>query len=306
MKKRWFAWFLAAVMLCALLPASALASVACTFEFTTETLADGLVGAPYNDKIEWKSEHYDGSGSCDVVFMLDENSDPLPDGLTLNEDGTISGTPTTAGEYKILVNAMPKVENEHSGFLGAEHEYTIKINNTASVVIPFTKVVQQGGNTAPGAATFQFELYDFGFSGDFQYEVTGNTVATNGAGTYCGRIVINVPENELGNLSEGFMVREVNDGRANWTYAPETWYVRVYSGQEEEINVWISKAPGENESFDAMTFTNVYTYNEYYQPTPTPEPDLPQTGDSGSFAFMAALALFAAAACTVRLCTKKH
>ena len=74
----------------------------------------------------------------------------------------------------------------------------------------------------------------------------------------------------------------------------------------QEINVRISKAPGENESFDAMTFTNVYTYNEYYQPTPTPEPDLPQTGDSGSFAFMAALALFAAAACTVRLCTKKH
>ena len=106
MKKRWFAWFLAAVMLCALLPASALASVACTFEFTTETLADGLVGAPYNDKIEWKSEHYDGSGSCDVVLMLDENSDPLPDGLTLNEDGTISGTPTTAGTFTFVVEAV--------------------------------------------------------------------------------------------------------------------------------------------------------------------------------------------------------
>ena len=305
MKKRWFAWFLAAVMLCALLPASALASVACTFEFTTETLADGLVGAPYNDKIEWKSEHYDGSGSCDVVLMLDENT-PLPDGLSLSEDGTISGVPAKAGEFTFVVNACLKDGTEDPTFNGAEKEYTITVYDVVSVVIPFEKIVREGGNTAPGAATFQFELYDFGFSGDFQYEVTGNTVATNGAGTYCGRIVINVPENELGNLNEGFMVREVNDGRANWTYAPETWYVRVYRGQEEEINVWISKAPGENESFDAMTFTNVYTYNEYYEPTPTPEPDLPQTGDSGSFAFMAALALFAAAACTVRLCTKKH
>ena len=251
MKKRWFAWFLAAVMLCALLPASALASVACTFEFTTETLADGLVGAPYNDKIEWKSEHYDGSGSCDVVLMLDENT-PLPDGLSLSEDGTISGVPAKAGEFTFVVNACLKDGTEDPTFNGAEKEYTITVYDVVSVVIPFEKIVREGGNTAPGAATFRFELYDF----------KGSNVSV-----YRGQ------EEEI---------------------------------QEEEINVWISKAPGENESFDAMTFTNVYTYNEYYQPTPTPEPDLPQTGDSGSFAFMAALALFAAAACTVRLCTKKH
>ncbi len=304
MKKRWFAWFLAAVMLCALLPASALAAAACNFEFTTASLADGVVGSPYSDKIEWTSEHIQG-GTCSVTALqLEQGSDPLPDGLTLNADGTISGTPTTAGTFAFVVEAV--FEDPQCGTNNTHTKaYTITVYDVVNIEIPFEKIVQQGGNTAPGAATFRFELYDFKGS-NVQYEVVENTVSTNGVGTYAGSIVIKAPENELGNLNEGFMVREVNDGRANWTYAPETWYVSIYRGQEEEINVWISKAPGENESFDAMTFTNVYTYNEYYEPTPTPEPDLPQTGDSGSLAFMAALALFAAAACTVRLCTKKH
>ena len=104
MKKKLFVWFLAAALLCALLPASALAATACTFAFTTDALADGAVGFPYSAKIEWESTHFDGSGPCDVGFFLDQNSGPLPDGLTLSEDGTISGTPTKAGEFTFLVN----------------------------------------------------------------------------------------------------------------------------------------------------------------------------------------------------------
>ena len=48
MKKKLFVWFLAAALLCALFPASALAATACTFAFTTDALADGAVGFPYS------------------------------------------------------------------------------------------------------------------------------------------------------------------------------------------------------------------------------------------------------------------
>ena len=108
MKKKLFVWFLVAALFCALLPASALAATACTFAFTTDALADGAVGFPYSAKIEWESTHFDDSCPCDVGFFLDQNSDPLPDGLTLSEDGTISGTPSKAGIFPFLVNAIPK------------------------------------------------------------------------------------------------------------------------------------------------------------------------------------------------------
>ena len=333
MKKKLFVWFLAAALLCALLPASALAATACTFAFTTDALADGAVGFPYSAKIEWESTHFDGSGPCDVGFFLDQNSGPLPDGLTLSEDGTISGTPTKAGEFTFLVNAIPKEGTEHSNFSGDEKEFTITVHDTVSVEIPFTKIVRQGGDTAPGAETFQFELYEFGASGD--YKVTGNTVATNGAGTYGGRIVIEVSEAELGNLSEGFWVREVNGGKADWSYAPETWFVRVILEDTGMMGIAISKdgpetslsyeiadgtvtptqnfnpIPYEPETVREITFTNVYTNNEvYYNPTPTPtpapEPDLPQTGDHGMVACGIALLLLAAAAGMATLCAKKH
>ena len=180
--------------------------------------------------------------------------------------------------------------------------------------IPFEKIVQQSGNSAPSSATFQFELYDFGASGD--YRVSGNAVSTNGTGTFSGSIVIEVPENDLGNLSEGFWVREVNDGKVDWSYAPETWFVQAelaYDATQmpQQVGVWIRKAADENQFYKTMTFTNVYTYNEvYYDPTPIPTPapqiDLPQTGDNGMLAFGIALLLLAAATCMATLCAKKH
>lgn len=314
MKKKLFVWFLVAALFCALLPASALAATACTFAFTTDDLADGAVGFPYSAKIEWEPTHFDGSGPCDVGFFLDQNSGPLPDGLTLSEDGTISGTPSKAGIFPFLVNAIPKEGTEHSNFSGDEKEFTITVYDTVKVEIPFEKIVQQSGNSAPSSATFQFELYDFGASGD--YRVSGNAVSTNGTGTFSGSIVIEVPENDLGNLSEGFWVREVNDGKVDWSYAPETWFVQAelaYDATQmpQQVGVWIRKAADENQFYKTMTFTNVYTYNEvYYDPTPIPTPapqiDLPQTGDNGMLAFGIALLLLAAATCMATLCAKKH
>ena len=61
------------------------------------TLLNGFVGHFYADLIRTES--------CEsVVFENYENN--LPPGLTLNEDGGIVGTPTTAGTYTFLVEGM--------------------------------------------------------------------------------------------------------------------------------------------------------------------------------------------------------
>lgn len=66
---------------------------------TTTELADGMVGVAYNESLS--------------VDMDLPNADwslaggALPDGLTLNSDGTITGTPTTAGTFTFTVKADP-------------------------------------------------------------------------------------------------------------------------------------------------------------------------------------------------------
>ncbi|MBO5328063.1 MAG: putative Ig domain-containing protein [Clostridia bacterium] len=55
---------------------------------------------------EINSERYPEYTAEDVTYALAEDSNPLPEGLTLNSNGTITGTPTEMVEnYKITVNA---------------------------------------------------------------------------------------------------------------------------------------------------------------------------------------------------------
>lgn len=52
------------------------------------------------------NEKWPEYSASDIVYTLAEGSNPLPAGLTLNEDGTITGTPTEQAEnYRITVNA---------------------------------------------------------------------------------------------------------------------------------------------------------------------------------------------------------
>ena len=66
---------------------------------TTESLAAGYVGVAYNARLE--------AGVAEgktVTWKLAEDSS-LPAGLSLSENGTISGTPTTIGEFNFTVTA---------------------------------------------------------------------------------------------------------------------------------------------------------------------------------------------------------
>lgn len=159
--------------------------------------------------------------------------------------------------------------------------------------IPFTKVVKQGGNVAPGQETFTLELFDIGAGeeADFPDVSYTATVTTNGAGQQTGKIVFTGPENQLFNfLIEGFMVREQKGSAEGWTYSDAVWGVQVILGEdfewpklnfervifypaiyEESDNggyyIWDESAIA-----DAMTFENTYTANqEAVEPTETPK-----------------------------------
>ena len=63
---------------------------------TTTSLPDGTVDAGYNTSLK-------ASGSGPITWELSDGT--LPPGLTLSTNGTIAGTPTTAGSYDITVMA---------------------------------------------------------------------------------------------------------------------------------------------------------------------------------------------------------
>jgi hypothetical protein len=75
------------------------------------------------------------SGASDIKYSLAEGS-KLPEGLTLSENGEITGTPTTAGIYHITIVA------EVEGKLGDQIELTIFVANQQAQLTWWQKLLQ--------------------------------------------------------------------------------------------------------------------------------------------------------------------
>ncbi|MFF0390716.1 putative Ig domain-containing protein [Kitasatospora sp. NPDC004615] len=86
---------------------------------TTPFLHDGTVGVPYSDVVEATTENPNPQLTWTLV------AGELPPGLTLNPDGTITGTPTAAGSYTFTVQVSDPVDGTST------REYTIVINPAA-------------------------------------------------------------------------------------------------------------------------------------------------------------------------------
>ena len=167
-----------------------------------------------------------------------------------------------------------------------ENIYT---ENLRTVEIPFTKTVKLGGNTGPGTTDFTIAVchvnaHGLSYYTDVTYKVV---ITTNGAGSYDGKLVISGPADKVGEfVSEGFYVREVNDGLSGWTYSDAVWYVNP----EGKIFPARMETTGNGDFYDAinnadaegkMTFENTYTYNTSYT-TPDVKPtSAPKTFDAG-------------------------
>lgn len=91
---------------------------------TTESLPDGTVGTAYSQTLA-------ADGSAPIAWSVSGGS--LPEGLTLSNDGTISGTPTAAGTYTFEIGA----QNDY-GSETRELTIEIKAAPTGSVSVSVT------------------------------------------------------------------------------------------------------------------------------------------------------------------------
>lgn len=165
----------------------------------------------------------------------------------------------------------------------------IYTENLTTVEIPFTKTVKLGGNTAPGETDFTIAVcdvnaHDLSYYPDVKYTAA---VTTTGAGDYDGKLIISGPAGKVSEfVSEGFYVREVNDGLPKWTYSDAVWYV----SSEGEIFPAKMEKTDNGEFYDVinnadavgkMTFENIYTRNTSYT-IPDEKPIAsPKTFDAG-------------------------
>ena len=106
---------------------------------TDRPLPEGTVGDPYTAKLEATGNGITWSASG------------LPDGLTLNSDGTINGTPTTAGTSTFTVTATNSAGSDSKAFTLTVTQPVISVSLNESNLSMFT------GDTATLTATVQPE-----------------------------------------------------------------------------------------------------------------------------------------------------
>lgn len=140
------------------------------------------------------------------------------------------------------------------------------------VEIPITKTVEQGGNIAPGEASFTFELLKGGnedIEGNPIYQVLDTEeINTSGVGTKEYSLKFRVPGYLDG--ADGFgrnyiYLRELNDGAAGWTYSNALYQVYRNTQDGQTYTCSFDRVDGENAVINLAkaTFTNTYTRYEF-------------------------------------------
>ena len=88
--------------------------------YSGKTLVTGAINQEYSASVATVviNPDYTNLTAADITYALAENSNPLPEGLTLSEDGTISGIPPEKKEnYKITVVATLKGDTSTANFI---------------------------------------------------------------------------------------------------------------------------------------------------------------------------------------------
>ena len=112
---------------------------------------------------------------------------------------------------------MTACEKGHS--LSLIHIYAVECSDCHYVIepqleagdirieVPFKLTVKKTGEMDPGKETFKFAIERFGAT--TEYVLVQDTVETEGEKTYEGKFIFTIKENQAGNLSEGFVIRQV-------------------------------------------------------------------------------------------------
>ena len=201
---------------------------------------------------------------------------------------------------------------DHEG--GATYDYAVKCSVCNYVIepqleagnirieVPFKLDVKKTGEMDPGKETFKFVVERFG--APVEYVLVQDTVETEGEKTYEGKFIFTIGANQAGNLSEGFVIRQVKGNAEGWTYDETKFYaIPMFADTYTNVAGWRFLKYDENAELDynnpieEISFTNSYNAKKPVTP-PAPQPGSPETGDNSMTGLWIALLFVSGAALT--------
>lgn len=205
-------------------------------------------------------------------------------------------------QYHDAYDAVQPHTPDHEG--GATYDYAVKctecghvlepqrVHGSIRIEVPFKLTVKKTGEMAPGQETFKFAVEEFG--APTTYTVVQDTVETNGEKTYEGKFIFTIRDDLAGNLSEGFVIRQVKGNAAGWTYDETKFYaVPVFVDSYENVGGWSFFKFDENGELEhnnpiqEIGFTNSFNAKM---------PETPKTGDGSMMGLSIALVIVSGAA----------
>lgn len=202
---------------------------------------------------------------------------------------------------------------DHEG--GATYDYAVKCSVCNYVIepqleagnirieVPFKLDVKKTGEMDPGKETFKFVVERFG--APVEYTVVQEAVETEGEKTYDGKFAFTISANQAGNLSEGFVIRQVKGNAEGWTYDETKFYAMpMFADTYTNVAGWRFLKYDENAELDynnpieEIGFTNSYNAKKPVTPPAPQKPESPKTGDSNMAGLWIALLFVSAASLT--------
>ena len=236
----------------------------------------------------YKNVHFITKAVYPVSFVV------TPDGLSnvvvkVNGQEVTGSVNLEAGTYPIEVTA----DNceAYSGNItvtadAATHTQTISMTYLTAdyikIEVPFKLTVKKTGEMDPSKEAFKFAIERFGAT--TEYVVVQDTVETEGEKTYEGKFIFTIKENQAGNLSEGFVIRQVKGNAEGWTYDETKFYaIPMFDDTYTNVVGWSFLKYDENAELDynnpieEIGFTNSYNAKKPVTPPASQEPDTPPT-----------------------------
>ena len=222
--------------------------------------------------------------------------------------------------YHDAYDAVQPHTPDHEG--GATYDYAVVCTDCGRVLepqrergsirveVPFKLTVKKTGEMDPGQETFKFVVEEFG--APVTYTLVQDTVETNGEKTYEGKFIFTISEDQAGNLSEGFVIRQVKGNAEGWTYDENRFYaIPMFADSYDNVRGWVFlkfDEKGEleyNDPMEEIGFTNSYSAKKPDTPPapqkpdtpPAPQkPESPKTGDGSMLGLSIALVIVSGAA----------
>ena len=202
---------------------------------------------------------------------------------------------------------------DHEG--GATYDYAVKCSvcnyvmepqlevGSVRIEVPFKLNVKKTGEMDPGKETFKFAVERFGAPVDVV--LVQDTIETNGEKTYDGKFIFTIGANQAGNLSEGFVIRQVKGNAEGWTYDEMKFYaIPTFVDSHTNVASWRflkfdeNAEPDYNNPMAEISFTNSYNAKKPLTPPTPQQPEIPKTGDSNMMVLWIALLFVSGAAMT--------